>query len=127
MLRYRIQPAFSVFLLLLGLALLLIPGCAGDGSSSSSDAEPDQITVLLDWTPNTNYSGMYAALEQGFYTEENLAVEFIQAPAALSRLFRGKSGVRGQLPGRGDFRPPGRIPARFHRRRVQHNTSGLPR
>jgi len=86
-LRRNIRPALSLFLLLPGLALLFIPGCAGDGSSS--DAEPDKITVLLDWTPNTNYSGMYAALEQGFYTEENLAVEFIQAPGSVIQIVSG--------------------------------------
>ena len=34
--------------------------------------------MVLDWTPNTNHTGLYVALEKGYYKEEGLDVEIIQ-------------------------------------------------
>ena len=34
--------------------------------------------VVLDWTPNTNHTGLYVAKNQGYYEEEGLDVEIIQ-------------------------------------------------
>lgn len=38
----------------------------------------DEITVLLDWTPNTNHTGLYVADALGFFAEENIKVNIIQ-------------------------------------------------
>ncbi|MCL2127741.1 MAG: ABC transporter substrate-binding protein, partial [Treponema sp.] len=35
---------------------------------------------MLDWTPNTNHSGLYAAMDKGWFAEEGLTVEIIQPP-----------------------------------------------
>ena len=70
------------FTALLFLLLLLLPiGC-----SPAAPDEPGQVTVLLDWTPNTNYSGIYAAIEEGFYDEESLNVEVIEAPGSVVQM-----------------------------------------
>ena len=53
------------------IALLFSGGCA---------ASEEKITVSLDWTPNTNHTGLYAAIHQGYYEEEGLNVEIIQPP-----------------------------------------------
>ena len=34
-----------------------------------------KVTVILDYVPNTNHTGMYVALEKGYYEEEGLDVE----------------------------------------------------
>jgi ABC-type nitrate/sulfonate/bicarbonate transport system substrate-binding protein len=36
--------------------------------------------VVLDWTPNTNHTGLYVALEKGWFAEEGLTVNIIQPP-----------------------------------------------
>jgi ABC-type nitrate/sulfonate/bicarbonate transport system substrate-binding protein len=36
------------------------------------------ITVTLDWTPNTNHTGLYVALEQGLYKKQGLDVKIVQ-------------------------------------------------
>ena len=36
---------------------------AGNGGSENKDLE--KVTFVLDWTPNTNHTGLYAALEKG--------------------------------------------------------------
>ncbi len=64
------------------LAASLFVGCA------PAD-EPELVpTVLsLDWVPNTNHSGFYVALDQGWYEEEGIALE-IQVPADPSAAIR---------------------------------------
>jgi len=60
------------------LALAMILGLmAGCGEKTVEDVAPEQaqmedITVLLDWVPNTNHTGLYVALENGYYEEEGL-------------------------------------------------------
>lgn len=41
------------------------------------------ITFSLDWTPNTNHSGLYAAIAEGYFEEAGLNVEVVQ-PAESS-------------------------------------------
>ncbi|MFO7660921.1 MAG: ABC transporter substrate-binding protein [Candidatus Cloacimonadaceae bacterium] len=36
------------------------------------------VTVTLDWTPNTNHTGLYVALEQGLFRREGLDVKIAQ-------------------------------------------------
>jgi len=36
------------------------------------------VTVLLDWTPNTNHTGLYVAAENGYFTDNGLNVSIIQ-------------------------------------------------
>ena len=40
--------------------------------------ESKKVTFVLDWTPNTNHTGVYVAVEKGYYAEEGLDVEIIQ-------------------------------------------------
>jgi len=62
-----------------GLALIMVFSLAGCGSSKEAKRQPlKKITVLLDWTPNTNHTGVYAARKLGYYREEGLEVEIAQ-------------------------------------------------
>ena len=36
------------------------------------------VTLMLDWTPNTNHTGLYVAQANGYFADEGLEVEFIQ-------------------------------------------------
>lgn len=53
----------------LSFILITLLGCS---------KESEKITVVLDWTPNTNHTGLYVALEKGYFEEYNLDVEIIQ-------------------------------------------------
>lgn len=110
--------------LLLILMFLSLPGC---GTTPKSEKPLEKVTVLLDWFPNTNHSGMYVAQAKGFYREAGLEVEIIQPP----------EGGQVQLlaAGRGDFavsaqeeittaRAQG-IPVVAVAAVIQHNTSGF--
>ncbi len=53
------------------------------GATEFAKAEnPTDVTLLLDWTPNTNHTGFYVAQALGYYEEANLNVS-IQEPTDL--------------------------------------------
>ncbi|WP_372637922.1 ABC transporter substrate-binding protein [Cohnella sp.] len=87
----------------LGLSLLagamLLSGCGGkndagsSASPSSSGASPaasetapaaelKEVKVVLDWTPNTNHTGLYVARDMGLWEKHGLKVELILPPEA---------------------------------------------
>ncbi len=41
-------------------------------------AKPTKVVLMLDWTPNTNHTGIYVAVDKGYFKERNLDVEIIQ-------------------------------------------------
>ncbi len=51
-----------------------------DSSSDDSTTDLKDITVSLDWTPNTNHTGLYVALQQGYYKDAGLNVKIVQPP-----------------------------------------------
>ncbi|MEI6222717.1 MAG: ABC transporter substrate-binding protein [bacterium] len=63
--------------------ILLLVGCAPKpqplGPTPSPTEKPLQkVTILLDWFPNTNHTGIYVAKEKGYYKQQGLDVEIIQ-------------------------------------------------
>ncbi len=66
--------------LVLTTAMVLgITGCGGS-NETTEDKELKKITFCLDWTPNTNHTGLYVAQQKGFYEEAGLEVEIVQPP-----------------------------------------------
>ncbi|MHB8073840.1 ABC transporter substrate-binding protein [Desulfosporosinus fructosivorans] len=62
------------------VSLLLLSGC-GTGSTSPTPATtkpPTVVNLMLDWTPNTNHTGLFVAQEKGYFAREGLEVKFIQ-------------------------------------------------
>ncbi|MDQ0089676.1 ABC-type nitrate/sulfonate/bicarbonate transport system substrate-binding protein [Paenibacillus anaericanus] len=55
-------------------------------AAAESDApkELTKVKIALDWTPNTNHTGLYAAKELGYFEEEGLDVDIVQPGAAGS-------------------------------------------
>lgn len=60
--------------------LFLLSGCSTAPSSSSpSSSNPlTPVTVMLDWTPNTNHTGLFVAKDNGYFAQEGLDVQFVQ-------------------------------------------------
>ena len=48
--------------------------------SACRKTEPDKITIVLDWTPNTNHTGIFVAQANGYFEEAGLNVEIVQPP-----------------------------------------------
>jgi len=49
----------------------------GSSAASSPEAEAASVRLQLQWTPQAQFGGYYAAFEQGYYADENLTVEFL--------------------------------------------------
>ena len=63
------------------LAAFMVTGVLAAGSWHRASAEDlTKITFCLDWTPNTNHTGIYAAQALGYFEEEGLDVEIVQPP-----------------------------------------------
>ena len=84
---------------------------------------------MLDWTPNTNHTGLYVAKDKGYFEKEGLDVEIVQPPEdgadALVASGKAQFGVSFQdsmAPGvAGDNALPNTAVAAL----IQHNTSGI--
>ncbi|MDZ4121010.1 MAG: ABC transporter substrate-binding protein, partial [Candidatus Cloacimonadaceae bacterium] len=46
--------------------------------------EMDQVTITLDWSPNTNHTGLYVAQELGYFAEEGIEVSIMQPGQAMT-------------------------------------------
>ena len=47
---------------------------------AAESGEKEKITFVLDWTPNTNHTGLYAAQSLGYFDDQGLEVEIVQPP-----------------------------------------------
>ena len=54
-------------------AVLLAVSCGPSGPK-----ELTKVTLMLDWVPNTNHTGIFVAQEEGYFTDEGLDVSIIQ-------------------------------------------------
>ena len=57
-----------------------LAGCGGDGAEPGA---PQRATLVLDFTPNAVHSGIYAALDRGFYRSAGIDLD-VQPPSASS-------------------------------------------
>ena len=44
----------------------------------------DSVSIALDWTPNTNHTGIVVAQQLGYFAEEGLSVEIVQPGPTMS-------------------------------------------
>ena len=51
---------------------------APEDTEDPNTAELEQITVVLDWYPNPNHTGLYVAEANGYFAEQGLDVEIVQ-------------------------------------------------
>src|SRR6476660_6898990 len=56
--------------------LLLLAGCSSADGGNKKDGLK-KVSVVLDWTPNTNHTGLYVAQEKGFYEEEGINLKIL--------------------------------------------------
>ena len=91
--------------------------------------ELKKVTVVLDYTPNTNHTGLYAAKDKGFYEEKGLDVEIVQPPedGAEALVASGKAdfGVSYQDTMANVLGGDAKMPITAIAAIVQHNTSGI--
>lgn len=91
--------------------------------------ELKKVTVILDYVPNTNHTGMYVALEKGYYEEAGLDVEIIEpvdgATATLIAQQKGTFGISYQEDVTIALTSEDPLPIKAVATIIQHNTSGF--
>jgi ABC-type nitrate/sulfonate/bicarbonate transport system substrate-binding protein len=65
------------------VVMLIAASCQAAAPPATPSSTP--VVAMLDWFPNTNHTGLYVALDKGWYAEEGLKVEIVQ-PAEGSTL-----------------------------------------
>lgn len=57
---------------------LIATGCSSNnGEDAAHNKAFTEVSVVLDWTPNTNHTGLYVARDKGYYEEEGLQLNII--------------------------------------------------
>ena len=57
----------------LGALLLALSGCVvTNPTPGEGEAAPEPAILSLDFVPNTNHTGFYVALDQGWYADEGI-------------------------------------------------------
>ena len=62
------------------MALTMSLSLAACGSNKAEDDSLKEVTLCLDWTPNTNHTGLFVAQEKGYFEEAGLKVNIVQPP-----------------------------------------------
>jgi ABC-type nitrate/sulfonate/bicarbonate transport system substrate-binding protein len=70
--------ASRLFAALGAVLALLLAGCAGGaGEQGAGGGATQTVRVALDWTPNTNHTGLFVAQQEGWFRDAGLDVQFL--------------------------------------------------
>jgi len=102
---------------------------AQENNEVREEQELREITLLLDWVPNTNHTGLYVAKDKGYYAEEGLEVNIIQpsegGSADLIAAKQGEFGISYQEQVTYARTAENPLPVKAIAAIIQHNTSGF--
>ena len=119
--------------LLAGALLFSLASCnsdaGNDGSGASAGKGKTKLTVVLDWLPNTNHTGLYVAQKLGYFDEAGLEVSIQQPPEdgaeALVASGKAQFGVSVQENLASALTSDAPLPITAVAAILQHNTSGI--
>ena len=124
------------------LAAAMVAGLAGCGSSGSADTasgssassaadegDKTKITFVLDWTPNTNHTGLYVAQAKGYFEEVGIEAEIVQPPDDGAEVLVGSGKAEFGVSFQDSMAPSligeSALPITAVAGVIQHNTSGI--
>lgn len=108
-----------IMLVLMTIVFLIVP--------TNVLAQNGQVELILDWVPNTNHTGLYVALEKGYFEEAGIDITIRRPPegssAELVGLNQAQFGIGFQ-----DYLAnslAGGLPITAVAAIIEHNTSGI--
>ena len=117
---------------LISILFIIIIIVGATACTTQSKQEPQQkplkkVTVVLDWTPNTNHTGLYVAKEKSFFKEQGLEVEIIQPSEGTSDTIvaSGKAQFGISYQESVTYARAADVPLVSIGAVIQHNTSGF--
>lgn len=120
-----------VLAMLLAVAAVCSLTACGNSERKKDQGEKEltKITFVLDWTPNTNHTGLYVAEEKGYFEDAGLDVEIVQPPedgaSALVASGKAQFGIDFQDSIAPAFASDSPLPVTAVATLIQHNTSGI--
>ena len=119
----------SVCLILAMILLLGVFGCNTNSKKEEVKNKKHDITVVLDWTPNTNHTGLYVAQKLGYFEKAGLNVKIIQPPedgaSVLVASGQAQFGIDFQDYMAAALTGEDALPITAIAAVIQHNTSGI--
>lgn len=122
----------NLMLLILLLAVIFSCGKKDEAEKKAKvkKASQKKISIVLDWTPNTNHTGLFVAKELGYFKEEGIEnVEIVQPPEGSTTALIGAGGAQFGISFQDtlakSFVSDTPVPVTAVAAIIQHNTSGI--
>lgn len=111
------------------MALLMCMGISAC-TTTTNHKELLEVTLVLDYVPNTNHTGLYIAQEKGYFEKEGLHVSIIEpgdnnTSATLVATNKGQFGISYQEDVTAALTAKDPLPIKAIATIMQHNTSGF--
>ena len=111
------------------LSLFLVFSLAACSDTADKDSNLKEITLCLDWTPNTNHTGFYVADKLGYYEEAGLKITIVQPPEGGAEMMTASGqadfGISAQDSLAANFASAEPLAVTAVATILQHNTSGI--
>ncbi|VEG13519.1 ABC transporter substrate-binding protein [Moraxella cuniculi] len=73
--KFRSSPILAVAF----LAVFALTGCSKQDSTAKEDTpQLQELIIALDWVPNTNHTGLYVALDRGYFQQAGFDAKIVQ-------------------------------------------------
>lgn len=109
---------------------LLCTSLAACSSTTDKNSDLKEVTLVLDYVPNTNHTGLYVAQDLGYFEKEGLKVNIIEpgdnnTAATLVATNKGQFGISYQEDVTFALTSEDPLPIKAIATVIQHNTSGF--
>ena len=102
---------------------------AGNQGENTPGQDVKKLTFVLDWTPNTNHTGIYVAREKGYFKDAGLEVEIVQPPENGAEVLAASGKAQFAMSFQDSLAPAfsgdNPLPVTAVAGVIQHNTSGI--
>lgn len=116
-------------IILAGCTVPIVRDENGQKASTESEEQLTEITFVLDWTPNTNHTGIYVAQEKGYFKDAGLNVNIVQPPEDGAEVLAASGKAQFAMSFQDSLAPAfsgdSRLPVTAVAAVIQHNTSGI--
>lgn len=81
---YHVHPARRrplVVVVIVAVLALAVSACSSGGggdTTAGDDGQQRDVTLMLNWTPNAQHAGIYAARELGYYEDAGIDLEIVE-------------------------------------------------
>lgn len=119
------------WLVISSMALLTLGACATNNEKKeTTDKDLKEVTLILDYLPNTNHTGIYVAKEKGYYKEKGIDLTIIEpgqdsTSLALLGANKGEFALSYQEDLTYSAASKDPIPVKAIATVLEHNTSGF--